>query len=255
MNVKKARELAHKESLNLKYEVNENPIKTLKTIQFNIPVESGSIAQKEIALKNIKLCQSSCLGRTAQSAAIIERHHPNCIIEVAEVWKDSFQCIMLQKLSKNPRHAHDKSFMQELLLYEEPHSILIIDGVQFDPLSIVFGTDIVHPKINTYPLWESIAASILIAESHLTNLTFKKLNILHRADTICPGLTTVAENIVEPYLSSDNIDKAMKNLLWALGERPCARALYCAYIFTAKQEYYFQLIETYSSEIIKHMGL
>ncbi len=253
MDIAKIKNLANTKIQSLEYTAKDCPLETLKTIEFDIPFGSDQINQTEIAILNTKLDESSCLGRTAQSIAIIERHHPNCCIQVAEVWEDYFQLIMLKKLHDNHRNAQDSSFMRELLLYEEPHSVLIIDGVQFDPLSVIYGSEVVHPKIKVFSPWESISAYINVSESYLTNSATEKLNILNKADNILPGSTIVAENMVEAHLLTTDINHALRNLFWALEKRPCARTLYCAYLLTKKVKYCSKLINIYTKEIIKYL--
>ena len=253
MNIEKIKALAHKKSFELSYKAKKTPLETLKTIQFDFQPNSILIDQRKTAIQNIQLDQSSCLGKAAQAAAIVERYHSNCTVQIAEVLQDYLQSIMMQKLIDNPENAYDASFMQELLLYEEPHSILTVNGIQFDPLSAIFGSDIVHPKIQIFHTWQSIAASVTIAESHLVDDPTKKLKILHKAENICPESIVVMENKVGAYILLGDIDQALRYFALLLEKRPCARTIYCMYLLTNEKKYYDLLINTYTKKIIKHI--
>jgi len=252
MNMKKVRQMAYAKANNLKYVLKEDPIKTLMSISnFQVGAELF-IEQEQFANFNLELDGKSCLGRVAQAAAIVEKRFPEAKIEIAEVWEDWLAGIMLKMLKEEPARRLDPTFMQELLMYEEPHLVLVINGKQFEPLSIQLGQNIEHPKIKTFPLWEGVTASVMVSEAWLEKNPNRKLKILKQAEKICPGLTLVRENMCAPLELLGRIDEVIENAKWALERRPCARTLYVLWLFTGNQVYYKQLTEKYTEEITKY---
>ncbi len=252
MNTKKVRKMAYEKAVNLKYALKTSPLETLMSID-NFQVSAGQfIGQEQFANFNLKLDSESCLGKVAQAAAIAEKQFPEAKIEMAEVWEDWFANTMLKMLKEEPVRRLDPTFMQELLMYEEPHLILVINGKQFEPLSIQLGQAIKHPRIKPFPLWEGITASVMVSEAWLEKNPNRKLEILKQAEKICPGLTLVRENMCAPLELLGKMGEVIKNAKWAIERRPCARTLYVLWLFTKNQVYYKQLAEKYTEEIKKY---
>lgn len=251
MNVEEIRKLAHEKISGLSYKILSKPLETVKTIKFDIP-RGQSVDQAIISAQNLELDQASCLGRVAQSAAVIEKHFKETDLTLAEVWEDNLRNIMLAKLDANESLVYDPTFMDELLMYEDPHTVILVDGVQFDPLSLELGFNIEHPRIKSFPLWESIVSSVLVSRAWLENDPSKKLEILETAESICPGLTLVKENIVSAYILLDETDKAIEAVKWCHEKRPCARMIYVLYLLTNERIYHDQLTKTYTKEIIQY---
>ncbi len=249
--VQEIRELAYEQAKGLSCQIKSNPIDTLKTIQFEVSIVQ-EVNQEKIANLNVNLEPGSCLGNLVQAAVVAEKYFPGAKIEMAEVWEDFLRNFMLEMLKKNPSTRYDSSFMRELLMYEEPHAVVLINGVQFDPLSVQLGQDIEHPRIQLFPLWAGIANSFLVSNAWLEPDPEKKLRILERAEKICPETTLVAENIAEPLELLGKIDETIKKVKWALKRRLCARTLYVLYSLTEDKVYYNQLINTYTEEIVKY---
>lgn len=254
MNISVAREVTNQGISVLQYEVGKTALETLKMIKFNIPVGCNLFTQREIAEQNIVLDQVSCLGRVAQSVAIVEKHHSGCNIEVAEVLEDYFQSIMMRELANDSKKSYDDTFIQELLLYEEPHSVLVVNGVQFDPISVMFDADdIVHAKIMSNSSWKSICACVLVAQSHLVDSVQSKMDILVEAERLCPGLLVVAENMIGAHIMLGDVDEAMKMLNQLLTTRTSARTLYCIYLLTNDTNYRDKLVDTYTEGVFNYL--
>ncbi len=207
--VKEIRKIAYNQTKSAHYALGSDPVETLQNITFNVQV-GQTIDQRRFAKLNLELNSESCLGRVALSAAIIEKHFPNANLQLAEVWKDWLANLMLKLLQEDWSRRFDASFMQELLMYEEPHLILTVDNIQFEPLSIALGQDIKHPQIKTFPLWEGITASVLVSKAWLETDPSKKLKILNQAEKICPGLTLVQENMCTPLELLGQTDKVIE---------------------------------------------
>ncbi len=249
--IEEIRNLAYRQAEKLEYVLKDSPLDTLRTIKFNIQT-SQFIDQMQFVLLNLELDSKSCLGRAAQAAAIAEKHFPEANLKIAEVWQDLLAGIMLTLLYQNPNKQFDPSFMQELLMYEEPHLVLMVNGVQFEPLSLQLGHDIQHPRIQPFPLWEGITASVLVSKAWLEPKPEKKLEILQQAEKICPGIVLIRENMCEPLELLGRIDEVIETAKWCLKHRPCARTLYVLCLLTGEQKYYNELTRKYSEEIIKY---
>src|SRR6056297_3149648 len=107
----------------LKYNVKKSTFETLCNIEFG-DFRGQYVDQRKMAEFNLDLDNRSCLGRVAQSAAVIEKHFPDINLHIGEVRKDWFAEKMLEMLALDPKRAYDSSFMSELLMYEEPHMVL-----------------------------------------------------------------------------------------------------------------------------------
>ncbi len=250
--IEETRELAYKKSESIDYQPRETLIETANAIPFDIP--TGPLPEQDyIARKNIELDEESCLGRVAQAGAFIERLFPEADVKYAEVWKDRFAEILIDVLKKEPEKRFDPSFMTELLMYEEPHAILTINGHQYEPLSRKLGVNIEHPRIKEFGLWEGITSSRMVSKSNLESDPKKRLYILDKAEEICPGTTLVRENKAGILVYLDRTREAIESIEWLLERRPCARTLLTHYLLTGSMESYETLKNTYTEEIIKYI--
>ncbi len=248
-SVKKIRELALSNSAWLDFQVKDTPLETLKTIKFQIPVGSKVFNQQEICHQNLILDSQGCLGRVALAATIMEKHFPSTSLAFGEVWEDYLRSLMLETLQDDPSLKNDVSFMEELLLYEEPHAVLVVDGKQFDPLSLAFGQDIQHPRIQSFPLWEAIASSIMVSEAQLEKNPAERLKILESAEKLCPGLLMVIENMAEPLELLERNEEVIRKVEWILEKRPNARGFYVACLLTSDPLYCEEIKRIYNCNI------
>lgn len=252
MDVAEAQKLAYEQASKVNFRSGLSPLETFLSIEFFIP-RSQFVDQETVAKQNLELDPQSCLGRVAVIAAIMEQYHSKTSLLLGEVWNDYFKELMIRKLRIAPSLADDPSFMQELLMYEEPHAVIVADGVQqLEPLSLEFGELIKHPTVETFPLWEALAASATVSEAWLENDPSKRLVLLNQAEEVCPGLTLVIENMVESYELLGRLDEAIASVRWALKRRPCARTLYVMHLLTKDPQFYERLVENYTDKIVQY---
>jgi len=247
MDALTARNLAYVGIESLEYAVRDTPMETLKTVNFGVSAISLQYSQEEFVKLNLSVDRRSCLGRAAQAAAIVEKHFPSAKVQLGEVRKNYLAGLMIQILHEEPLKSLDPSFMQELLMYEEPHLVVVVDGQQFEPLSIQLGCDIVHPEVATFPIWEGVASAVTVSESHTETNPRKKLDLLWEAEEMCPSMSLVQENICGPMaeLGLDTVGVVDE----CLRRRPCARTLFVLAVLTGEEKYYEQLARKYTSKI------
>lgn len=251
MKAKEAQELAHRQAEKIEFEHGPTPFETFYSINFNIP-RSQFVDQETIAKLNLELDPQSRLGRVAVAAAIMEQYHPAFPLSLGEVWDDYLKDLMFIKLSNQPNMADDPTFMQELLMYEEPHAVVIIGDIQFEPLSLEFGAPIIHPRVEIFPLWPAIAASVTVSMAQFEKDPKRRLLILEQAEKTCPGLTLVRENTAELLELLGDLTGAIEAVRWSLERRPCARTLYVMYLLTGDKQCYDKLVRTYTDKIIQY---
>lgn len=186
------------------------PLNTLFSLNWE-DLCDGDFGQGDMARMNLGLDPRSCLGRSALAVTIIERFFPEAEVKCAEVAQDMFRELLLQQWGKiyNTRNWPPDSWLEELLMYEEPHSIVMVDGKQFDPLFCVYAQrancsveNLFHPGVIEFPAWEEIAAARMVSEAWLEPNPETKLEVLRAANEICPRTIIVRQNIVQPLLST-----------------------------------------------------
>ena len=242
------RQLAHSWLTALPRPTHSNPREALSSLQWEITAHG---TQSEIAQANAALAPSYCLGRIALCAAYLERYFPLERVEYAEVLEDALRNLHLHSIPQSPSN----DYLQELLLYEEPHCLLLIGGIQFDPLLNQLRLPVEHPRIESYPVWDGIASAWLVARSTLESDPIRKLEMLQQAYALCPGTTLVAENMCGAYLLLGMEKEAQGALAYAIQKRPVARSLFCAHLLGDQrglkgltEEYPAGLIELLQSE-------
>lgn len=246
-NIEEAKALAENIVRSMNPKTYPNPEDALKNFPWNFDTDIEAI-QKETAERNLKLDGRSCLGRTAQSAALVELQFPNSVVKYGEVLSDHLRRDMLAQVNENlpsDKKLRDE-WLKEVLMYEEPHAVIIVDGKQFDPLSTVYPVEINHPKIQAYPLWEGVASAMKISEAWLEEDPIEKLKILELAEKLCPGTTTVAENMAGAYVLLGREEEATNLMKELLIKRPNARALYFLWISTGDEQYRKRLDDEYT---------
>lgn len=131
---------------------------------------------------NLILDTRSCFGRTARCAAFAETYYNNdnkLELFAGDVIIDWFREVigenMQAQILKHPEMLND------VLMYEDPHVVLIINGEQFDPLSKIMGFPVIHPKVEKYPVWEYIHSGMLCSVCISTDDIAVKKIALQRA--------------------------------------------------------------------------
>jgi hypothetical protein len=229
----------------------DTPEEALRHYPWNFEIGSN-VDQQKMAEWNLKLDGRSCLGRVAQAAALVELQFPDSTVGCAEVLSDHLRGDMLAQIKE--RLPYDKTlrdeWLRELLMYEEPHAVVTVDGEQFDPLSTVYPVTINHPVIQPHPLWEGIASDMKVAEAWLEQDPEKKLQILEEAEKLCPGTTVVPENKVGALILLGKEEEAIALVKELVVKRPNARALYFLWISTGDEQYKKRLDEEYTPYMI-----
>ena len=122
-----------------------------------LPFDTSIGANTNYQELNLSLDINGCLGRAAIIGAFVEKY-TNATIVAGEVIVDHFRELLgktMQKIQDTP------GYLEEVIMYEDPHIVPVINGIQYEPLSILMGEQIIHPKIETFPFWESIYSSML----------------------------------------------------------------------------------------------
>lgn len=248
--IEETKEIAYKKMQKLDFSVYDDYNDTFTVITRKMNLQCQTFSQHEIAGFNDELDLSSCLGKLAIFAVIMEKYYPSHKLRFGEVRNDWFRNRMLEILKESPRMKYDTSFMQEILLYEEPHGILFINDKQFEPLSYYMNEQIIHPGVQEFSLWEAISSSRLVSRANLTRNLAQRLSILEEAEHICPETSLVAENMVGAYIDADRYNDAIAKALWCHAKRPGARTLLVLYYLTESDVYLEELNEIYTDQMI-----
>jgi hypothetical protein len=230
----------------------DDPLQTLRTFHWDFGGER-EISQQEMTRLNLVLDQQSCLGRVALAMALVERNYPGVEVGYAEVLKDQLRRDMLARVYTSlPEHdpiLRDE-WLCEVLMYEEPHAVPLVNGVQFDPLSTVYPEEIYHPVVQAHPAWSGVASAMMVSLALSEDRPEAKLQILEEAERVCPGTTVVSENKVGALILLHRDAEAVGLLENLLKRRPCARTLYVLWLLTREWGYLDQLNQEYTKHMI-----
>lgn len=245
MDITRVRELARMGADKMPFEVRGTLKETLRTIHWTLGEEVFS--QDEVARMNLVLDSASCLGRLAVCAAIAEEYFPNVRIAAGEVLQDMFRDMALDMLRKS---GPEESLLREILLYEEPHAVLLVNSDQYDPIADILDMTVVHARIKEFPIWKFLAAAVTVSEANLESDILKRRRILEEAECMCPGMALVEEAMVGAMslLEGYDVKAALK---WCYERRPTARTLVALYLATQDSAYRDRLNEVYSSAMLK----
>jgi hypothetical protein len=239
--------------------LHETPMATLRAYPWVIS-QGTAASQEQIMEWNFTLDTKSCLGRVARAIAIVERHFPHTHVGYGEVWSDYLAGRLLVQVHCKPEQAKALrcGMLEEVLMYEDPHAVALIDGEQFDPLSTVAQMgEIRHPRIEPFPAWEGVRSARLVSIANQEKDAEKRLKLLDDAERLCPGTVLVAENRVGPLLLLGRAAEATALLKTCLSRRPTARTLFVLWLCTEKQEYLEQLEQVYTpqmTELLRQEG-
>lgn len=225
----------------------ETPQELLRAYPWDVPI-GNILDHKVVNQANLSLSAEYCLGRTAQAAALVELRFPGTRLQLAEVTEDWF-VQQMHALIRSGR-ASGLTAHQERLMYEEPHVVLLINGEQFEPISLQVGREIIHPKVQPFPIWEGVAVGWLVALAH-TQQPEEMIATLETAESLCPGSTLVAENRCAAYLATGRNSIAMDIMVRELlPHRKTARLLYMLWRESGESRYHTQLLAEYGEDTI-----
>jgi len=222
------------------------PVGALLALDWSIHVGDPSLPV-DVTEQVLNFDPEGCFGRTARAAAVLTRHFPDVVVQYAEVWEDYLRNTLLVH-----RDREIETFSQELLSYEEPHAVVLINGHQFDPLSTVMEQEIIHPVVGAFPLWEGLASAWEVASASRHPEPQGQLDMLEQAEKLCPGTTLVAENMIQPLMELDREDEAIALLADVVkNRRRTARGLYLLRLFTGSSAYEDELRAIYPATVIR----
>ena len=162
--------------------------------------------QVRIVALNRELDPCGCLGRAALILMVIEKYFPDLMpyVRYAEVQEDLLRSRLLEQWNAlySPRNLPPKNWLEELLAYEDPHAVITVNDMQFDPLFYIMRErgdtqDLFHPKIVKHDPWEGILSSFLVSRSFLCfDDNGERIAVLRAADEVCPGTMLVCQNLI-----------------------------------------------------------
>lgn len=235
-------------TLGKKFSPKKNIWETLKSVPW-AEMCTGNFTQAELVLMNMVLDPKSCLGRVALMIALVEKYFPEIMPEVrcAEVKSDLFRKIMLEQWGTiySERKLPPKSWFSELLMYEEPHSVLSVGGRQFDPLFCIYSEstdypldDLAHPAVIEFSPWEAIASFRMVSESFIfmDDQIQSRIKMLEDAERVCSGTLLVKQNLFSSLLLQDEVEhnKVTGLLIELCKESPNARGFFVLEKFFGK---------------------
>lgn len=218
--IEENRNLAHKNArrfLGAGFEPKDTLPMTLGSLDWR-PYVIGSYNQRELAELNIALNPHGCLGRIAIALATAEIAFPEEAksIKFGEVVEDFFWHEMMHQWNYKYRFVASsggslpEGWIRELLMYEEPHGVLVIDGVQYDPLFSLSNSpqNAKHPKVHSLDPWSAIHCATMVAHASLEPDLRKRLTRLEAAAAACPTMLLPIQNAAEVYFRLDMIGEA-----------------------------------------------
>jgi hypothetical protein len=244
--------------------VTHDPAKVIEMLtSYSWDVTVGAqFTQADFRRMNAQFDPQGCFGRLVLSCLLVEKFSPGMPYQAGEVVNDFCKDIILEKLSTETDPVIRMEMAEELLMYEEPHAVIIIDGVQFDVISTLFGRNIQHRTVNVVPAWELITASVIVDEALDAgdNPTAKNIH-LQRAQLFAPDSKLVLQNMATSALELGNLEEA-KALIESYHARfgVCARGLFAfaevvdGYEETLRQVYPPEVIQLLEDELAQLMA-
>jgi len=225
----------------------DDPMDMLRRSQnWNAFVYSGfSLDQAQLLEINKNFDPKSCFGRVVLMVLMMEKYFPEVEIKVADVVVDALAVKMLEKIKTEENPQYRKEMAHEILMYEEPHAVISVDGHQFDPISTIMRHNIVHPKVRLYDPWQAIATAYIVNEAlEKTDMVARHID-LQRAETFCPEMRVLQQNnlVVKVALEHDGIRDSCKKFV---DDGLNARILY----FMWAEYGYLDLFKNYPDEVI-----
>lgn len=225
--------------------IEHDPISTLTNIVW--PESKSRYTQLEVRQANFELNPTFCFGRAAVCLAVMEKYFSQYKTELAEVLEDGLAKLLLDQMPTNP----ETSYLEEILMYEDPHSIVIIAGAQFDPIIVQHNLGIKHPRVNILPGWETILTEYYLSLYNNTDKLAEKIFYHAKAEKLCPKIVNIKENKIELMVSLGKSDAEIIALMKTILEiRPTARLLYSLHHFTGDEQYLNRLTNKYTNNIV-----
>lgn len=202
--------------------LSSDPIEALMALDWKFGVGDEPIDQTELMKINLALGPEFCLGRSARAAAFVDKWFPGTKVQYAEVLSDALRNILLEDIEN---HKHDLSYLNEILMYEEPHSVVVVDGRQFDPISKQLGWEVIHPKINCCEVWAGLTSHWLLSKAQGSVCLVEKSSLISQAEELWPEQSFLLETKALMYSDREEFDKSIEYLRMVEPLRPHARQL------------------------------
>jgi hypothetical protein len=228
----------------------------LYSINWNVKV-GPAFDEEQIAKTNLSISDDSCFGQVIRAAVLLEQYFPKLEIFFGEVLEDLFRDILLSESS--PNKWRDDSFIEEILQYEAPHSIIVFqDGSQFDPLFkeiSLMPKSLKHPRVASYDIWRSLYATYLISYGFVILKKTRELGfylyIIEEAQRYSPGMILIKENMSSMLLLSGRVDEAIRLAESILGKRQDVNLYFFLYCLTKDEKYKKHIIREYDIEMFR----
>ena len=216
-----------------------------------------AFAEEKVAKINTSLSDNSCFGRTLRAIVLLEKYFPQEKIFYGEVQEDLLRNILMNEAS--PRKWEDVSFIQEIIQYEAPHAVVVFeDGSQFDPLFkylCLLPNKLKHPRVSSYEPWGALYASYLVSHGYLihekTGRADLYLEILQEAQTYCPEMLMIKENMSSVLLLLGRDKEAIELAESVLGKRQDVNLYFFLWFLTKKEEYKEHIIKEYDQKMFE----
>lgn len=153
-----------------------------------------SVTQTELLSLNEKFDPRSCFGRVVLMVLMLEEFFPESKVQVADVITDALAVAMLDKIKTEENDVYRREMAQEILMYEEPHAVVVVDGFQFDPISVVMRHQIKHPNVRLHDPWDAIATACIVNHALKNDDPVARSITLQRAALFCPNMRVLEQN-------------------------------------------------------------
>lgn len=157
--------------------------------QLNMENISCPYYQKPLGFLEMVENPNDCVARATLTAGLLQDENIN--LKFGEVLSDWFADLLL----KQPDPALD--VLEEAIYYEIPHAVIVINGIQFDPIASILPprTKVEH-KIQEMDLFKGLLGmcAVNFANSQPFD-TVEKVDFLKEIHSINPESPTVARNL------------------------------------------------------------
>lgn len=205
-----------------------SPKEALWNLDWQVPVNQGQVNQTQLLELNSQLDPSFCFGRTAIAGAFIEKYFPESQFLCGEVTQDLLARFMQEELRTLPI---TDALLQETLNYEDPHTVIVVNGEQFDPIFVQIGWSPEefrgHVKVELSEFWPAMTAIHMVEQAKALVDSEQEIALLLQARAVC-NLVYVSEALVIAYLITGQNDLCRKELAIVNEFRPTARSLFVA---------------------------
>jgi len=234
-----------------------DPISFLYSLDWDVPT-GPPFPENKIALMNIHLDEKSCFGRSVKASVLAETFFPETKLYSAEVCEDFFRSMLVHGATNED--WLDETYVAEILQYESPHSIIVSNEQQFDPLFKCISDNpqsLRHPSIFRYDLWQGLHCSYLVSEALLKRDGNPKscLTQLLIALELYPENILVKENLAGMFCYFEQFDNAIMYAKETAKIRKDAKTLWFLWILTSDKVYKDQIISQYNQSMFNYLNL